>query len=312
MQSAQSSVAQTVLVTGATGLIGRALVARLLARNTRVIAFVRDERTAAERLGPNVALVTNLGALPRSTHVDAIVNLAGESIASGLWTRRRRAVLLESRLGVTHALIDLVARLDRQPRTWLNASAIGYYGAQDGDAELDERAPSGRGFQAELCRRWEEAAAAAGRYGVHVALLRFGVVLSGDGGALLPLARPVRWHVGAPLGGGRQWFSWIHRDDLLELIGALLDRGDVVGAINATAPEPVRHAELMRSIAATLDRRLLPLGIPAFALRAALGELAELFVDGQRVVPVRARELGFAFRYPTIDTALRAALPPRI
>ncbi len=302
------SAARTVLVTGATGFIGRALVPRLLARHDRVVALVRNPGKAAALLGPNVTLVTNLDTLPRDTRVDAIINLAGESIAGGLWTVRRRAVLLASRLGVTEALLALVTRLEQRPRTWLNASAIGYYGAQSSDTALDESSPPGRGFQAELCRRWEAAAAAAAEHGVAVTLLRLGVVLGSDGGALPSLARPVRLHAGVPLGSGAQWFSWIHRDDLLELIAFVLERGDMVGALNATAPNPVRHIELMRSIAAVLGRRLLPLAVPAVVLRTALGELAELFVDGQRVVPKRALELGFRFRYETLDAALRALL----
>jgi uncharacterized protein len=310
MHGEQTSAARTVLVTGATGFVGRALVPRLLAHGDRVVALVRNPGKAAALLGPNVTLVTNLDALPSTARVDAVVNLAGESIAGGLWTTRRRALLLGSRLSVTQALLDLLARLERRPRTWLNASAIGYYGAQNSDATLDEESPPGRGFQAELCQTWETLAATAAEHGAAVTLLRFGVVLGSDGGALPSLARPIRWHAGAPLGNGAQWFSWIHRDDLLELCVFLLERGDIVGALNATAPNPVRHIELMRSIAATLGRRLLPLAVPALVLRCALGELAELFVDGQRVLPKRALELGFRFRYETLDAALRALLAP--
>jgi uncharacterized protein (TIGR01777 family) len=306
MHGDPSAAARTVLVTGATGFVGRALVPQLLARGDRVVAFVRNPDKAARLLGPNVTLVTSFDALPNTARVDAIVNLAGEPIAGGLWTARRRALLLDSRLGVTHALLALLARLEPRPRTWLNASAIGFYGAQSGDTPLDETSPSGRGFQAELCRRWEAAAATAAEYGATVALLRFGVVLGSGGGALPSLARPVRWHAGVPLGNGAQWFSWIHRDDLLALIAFVLDRGDVAGALNATAPNPVRHIELLQSIAAALGRRLLPLAVPAVVLRTALGELAELFVDGQRVLPQRALELGFRFRYETIGAALHA------
>jgi uncharacterized protein (TIGR01777 family) len=308
MHGEPSSAARTVLVTGATGFVGRALVPRLLARGDRVMVLVRNPTKAATLLGPDVTLCTSLDTVPHTARIDAIVNLAGEPIAGGLWTARRRAVLLDSRLGVTHALLALLARLEPRPRTWLNASAIGYYGAQSSDAALDEASPPGRGFQAELCRRWEAAAAAATEHGATVTLLRLGVVLGNDGGALPSLARPVRWHAGVPLGNGAQWFSWIHRDDLLELIAFVLDSGAVAGALNATAPNPVRHTELMRSIAAALGRRLLPLAVPAVVLRAALGELAELFVDGQRVVPKRALELGFKFRYETIDAALHALL----
>jgi uncharacterized protein (TIGR01777 family) len=229
---------------------------------------------------------------------------------SAPWTRRRRALLRESRLGITRALVALVARLAVKPTTWINASAIGYYGARAGDEALNEKAGFGTGFQAELCREWEEAAQKAGDHGVKVATLRLGVVLGADGGALPALARPVRLYAGTVLGSGAQWFSWIHIDDLLDVFSFVLDEATLAGPLNATAPTPVRHAELMRTIAAALRRPLWRMHIPARLLRAALGELAELFVDGQRVTPDRLNALGFRFRYATIDAALAEALAP--
>ena len=302
---------KTVLVTGATGFIGRKLVYRLVGRGDGVIVHARNAAKATDLFGPHVDLVTDLASVPADTRIDAIVNLAGAAIAGAPWTRRRRALLLESRLGVTEALLALVGRLAVKPTTWINASAIGYYGARDGDGSLNEKSGAGKGFQAELCRRWEETASRAAEHGVKVALLRIGVVLGGDGGALLALARPVRMFAGAVLGTGRQWFSWIHIDDLLDLIAFVLAEGRLAGPLNATAPEPVRHEELMATMAATLRRPLWPVRVPARILRAGLGELAELFVDGQRVTPDRLLALKFRFRYATIDTALEQALAPR-
>jgi hypothetical protein len=299
-----------VLVTGATGFIGPKLVLRLLARGDHVIAYVRSAAKARALLGAAPEVVTDLAALPSTAQIDCIVNLAGASIAGGLWTARRRALLLDSRLGVTRALLALVARLDTKPRVWVNASAVGYYGARAGDAPVDESTASGDGFQAELCRRWEETAAEASRHGVNVAVLRLGVVLGRDGGALPAYARPVRLFAGVVMGSGRQWTSWIHIDDLLDLVLLVLDHGTLDGPINATAPSPVRHAELMQGIAAALRRPLWPLRVPAPLLRAALGELAELFVDGQRVLPERASKLGYRFRHPDIGGALRDLLAP--
>jgi uncharacterized protein len=247
-----------------------------------------------------------------ATRIDAIVNLAGESIAGGLWTKRRRALLLDSRLGVTEAVLELVGRLAAKPRTWVNASAIGYYGKHDGDDTLHEKCASGSGFQAELCRRWEETASRAAAFGSKVTMLRFGVILSGDGGALPALVRPVRLFAGTVMGTGRQWFSWIHIDDLLDVILFALDQETLAGPLNATAPNPVRHAELMTAIAAKLQRPLWPVRIPARLLRAGLGELAELFVDGQRVTPDRLLALKFTFRYTTIEAALEQALAPAV
>lgn len=300
--------ARHVLMTGATGFIGRKLVHRLVERGDRVSVFARNAAKAEHLFGPHTTVVTNVAALPADTRLDAIVNLAGESIAGGPWTARRRRLLLESRLGVTHALLELVERLAVKPTTWINASAIGYYGARDGDDPVHEKTAAGTGFQAELCRRWEETAARAAAHNVKVAALRLGVVLGGDGGALPALARPVRLFAGSVMGTGRQWFSWIHIDDLLEIVSFVLDQKTLAGPINATAPVPVRYTELMTTIAATLHRPLWPLKIPAPVVHTILGELAELFVAGQRVLPDRLLALDFRFRYPTIDVALAQAL----
>jgi uncharacterized protein (TIGR01777 family) len=299
---------KTVLVTGATGFIGSKLVYRLVSRGDGVIVHARNAAKAADLFGPHVDIVTDLELVPSETRIDAVINLAGEPIAGAPWTRRRRALLLESRLGVTRALLALVERLAVKPTTWINASAVGYYGARDGDEALNEKCGAGKGFQAELCRRWEETAARAAEHGVKVSALRIGVVLSGDGGALPALARPVRLLAGTLLGTGRQWFSWIHIDDLLDLISFVLAEKTLAGPVNATAPKPVRHDELMRTIASTLRRPLWPVRIPASILRFGLGELAELFVDGQRVTPDRLLALKFRFRFATLEAALEQAL----
>ena len=306
----RSAEPKTVLVTGATGFIGSKLVYRLVSRGDGVIVHARNAAKAADLFGPHVDVVTDLKLVPSETRIDAVINLAGEPIAGAPWTRRRRALLLESRVGVTRALLALVERLAVKPTTWINASAIGYYGAHDGDDALNEKCGAGKGFQAELCRRWEETAARAAEHGVKVSTLRIGVVLSGDGGALPALARPVRLFAGTLLGTGRQWFSWIHVDDLLDLISFVLAEKTLAGPINATAPNPVRHDELMTTIASTLRRPLWPVRIPASILRFGLGELAELFVDGQRVTPDRLLALKFRFRYATLGAALEQALAP--
>lgn len=310
LRAGRRATPKRVLVTGATGFIGRKLVYRLIERGDSVLVFARNAAKAADLFGPHADVVTDLAAVPATTRVDAIVNLAGESIAGGLWTKRRRALLLDSRLVVTEALLRLVGRLAVKPTTWVNASAIGYYGARDSDEMLHEKSASGEGFQAELCRRWEETALRAAALGSKVTLLRTGVVLSGDGGALPALVRPVQLFAGTLMGTGRQWFSWIHIDDLLDVILFALDQETLAGPFNATAPNPVRHAELMAAIAANLHRPLWPVRIPARLLRAGLGELAELFVDGQRVTPDRLLALKFTFRYATIDAALEQALAP--
>jgi hypothetical protein len=310
LRARQSPEPKSVLVTGATGFIGRKLVYRLVGRGDRIMVYARSPAKAADLFGPHVDVIADLEAIPADARIDAIINLAGEPIAGGPWTRRRRALLLDSRLCVTRALVALVERLAVKPTTWINASAIGYYGARVDDDSLHEKSACGNGFQAELCRRWEEAATQAAEYGVKVATLRIGVVLGGDGGALPAIARPVRLFAGTVIGTGRQWFSWIHIDDLLDVMSFVLKEATLAGPLNATAPTAVRHAELMTAIAATLRRPLWPVRIPAAFLRAGLGEVAELFVDGQRVTPDRLQALKFEFRYATIDAALEQALGP--
>jgi uncharacterized protein (TIGR01777 family) len=299
-----------VLISGATGFIGRHLARALIERGDHVIVLTRDRDKAEDLFGQHETIVTKVESLDRETRVDAIVNLAGAPLATRWWTERRKRALLASRLGVTDALVALAARLPTPPRTWINASAIGYYGVRSDDVPLHEKAAPQQIFQSELCQRWEAAATRASELGVKVALLRFGVVLGTDGGALPALARPVRLGVAAIMGGGRQWVSWIHIDDLVALLLFVLDQETLAGPVNATAPAPVRHAELMDAIAVALRVRALRIAVPECALRSSLGELAQFFVDGQRVVPERATALGFRFRYATAGAALESLFSP--
>ena len=297
---------RTVLITGATGFIGGHLVRRLLARGDAIIVLTRDAERALDRFGPHVTIITDLKALPNSSRIDAIVNLAGERILALPWTKGRRSDLLRSRLGTTRAVTDLCARLDRPPRVLLSASAIGYYGVR-GDDVLDERAAPQAIFQSQLCQQWEAAARAADDLGVRVVTLRLGLVLARDGGALPSMALPVQLGLGAVIGSGRQWVSWIHIDDVVRLIEFALGNLALRGAVNAVAPTPLSHDEFQRELARTL-RMPLWLRIPAWILRNTLGEMAQLLVDGQRVVPHRAATAGFVFQYSESGAALRQLL----
>jgi hypothetical protein len=297
-----------VLISGATGFIGRHLAYALIERGDELVVLARNREKAQDLFGPHGQIVTSLNAIDRETRIDAIVNLAGAPLAVRPWTERRKHALLASRLDVTAALVALAARLATAPRTWINASAVGYYGVRNDDAPLHEKTAPQTIFQSELCRRWEAAATRASDFGVKVAHLRMGVVLGADGGALPVLARPVRLGAAAIMGGGKQWVSWIHIDDLVALMLFVLDEQTLAGPVNATAPAPVRHAELIDAIAAALHARPLRLGVSERALRAVLGELAQFFVDGQRVVPERATALGFRFRYATAGAALENLL----
>jgi uncharacterized protein len=297
---------RAVLITGATGFIGGHLVRWLLARGDAIIVLTRDSERALDRFGPHARIITDLGSLPTSTRIDAVVNLAGEPILGQPWTQARRAALLRSRIDTTRALTQLFERLDHPPRVLVSASAIGFYGIR-GDEELDERAAPQPVFQSKLCQEWEAAAHAADFLGVRVVTLRLGLVLARDGGALPSLARPVRMGLGAILGSGHQWVSWIHIDDVVRLIEFALDQRTLRAAVNAVAPTAVAHAQFQRVLAQAL-RRPLWFRVPAWLLRRTLGEMAQLLVDGQRVTPARALAAGFVFQYAEVGAALRQLL----
>lgn len=302
--------AKRVLISGATGFIGRHLAYALIERGDEVIVLTRSREKAEDLFGPHAEIVTSLGAIDRGARIDAIVNLAGAPLAARPWTERRKRMLLGSRLAVTEALVALAGRLATPPRTWINASAVGYYGVRNDDVPLHEKTAPQAIFQSELCRRWEAAARRASDFGVKVALLRIGVVLGRDGGALPALARPARLGVTAIMGSGKQWVSWIHIEDLIALMSFVLDEETLAGPVNATAPAPVRSAELMDAIATALHAQPRRIRIPERVLRIGLRELAQFFVDGQRVVPERATALGFRFRYATAGAALENLLMP--
>jgi len=301
-----SSKARTVLISGATGFIGGHLVRHLVMRGDKVIVLTRNPDIALDRFGPHVRILTSLEQLEDSTRIDVIVNLAGAPILGLPWTRTRRRTLLASRLETTRALTSLMGRLTSPVRVFVSASAVGFYGI--GAAELlDERSrPSGI-FQSQLCQDWEAAARAAVRLGARLVRMRIGMVLGRDAGALPRLSRPVRLGLGAVLGGGAQWLSWIHVEDLVRLVEFAMDTPRVSGALNAVAPEPVTQRQFQHALARQMRRPLL-LRVPAWLLRAALGEMAQLLVDGQRVVPMRAMTLGFEFRHRRIEAALRDLL----
>ncbi len=293
---------QSILVTGATGLIGRRLVAALVGAGHEVTALTRNRATAADLPAP-IRIVTDLSQIADDTRIDAIVNLAGEPISDGLWTPAKRRRIVRSRLDVTRAVVGLIARLDRRPEVLVSGSAIGWYGLR-GDEVLDETADGVACFSRTICRRWEQAAMRAEGLGVRVVRLRIGIVLAIDGGALSRMLTPFEFGLGGPFGAGRHWMSWIHLDDLVAMIAHAIATRGLAGAVNGTAPEPVRNADFARALGRALHRPAL-LPAPAAPLRLALGAFAdELLLKGQRVVPTAALASGFAFAYPSLDEAL--------
>lgn len=297
---------QAVLITGATGFIGTRLVAALVAAGHDVTVLTRDA-ASARHLATPLRIVTDLAALPDSFACDLAINLAGEPIAGGRWTARRRARILESRIDTTRALGTLFDRLERRPAVVVSGSAIGFYGTSAGTT-IDEGVGRGTGFAAEVCARWEAEALRLAGPNTRVVLLRTGIVLGSSGGMLGQLLPLFEFGLGGPIGSGRQIVSWIHRDDLARLIVTAAADPDIAGPLNAVAPNPVPQRAFARAIGAALHRpALLPL--PAAPLRLALGDLAdELMLGGQKVLPVKAIFHGFRFRYPRIEGALGAIL----
>jgi uncharacterized protein (TIGR01777 family) len=304
---------RSVLVTGATGFVGRELVRALLADGHVVIALTRQAQQAARSFEGRVRCIGSMDELEETAQVDVVVNLAGARILGPRWSAKREALLRRSRIGLTGRVVDWIARARHKPFLFLSASAIGYYGIQQiGDAApLDESAPPQPIFMSDLCREWEEAAGAAAQYGVQVECMRFGLVL-GKGGALPMMLLPIRLGIGGKLGSGRQWLSWIHVDDVVGGIAhrwqqALRtgERAGEPGASNFTAPECLSQAAFSRT-AARIWHRPAFVPTPGWPMRLALGEQADLLLEGQRVVPARLERDGFVFRYPTLAAALQS------
>jgi uncharacterized protein len=294
-----------VLVSGASGLVGGALVATLAARGDVVVPLLR--RSAAS--GVYWDAKSGRFDAAAAEGFDAAVHLAGESIAAGRWSEQRRAAIRDSRVAGTRFLAEHLAALERPPKTLVCASAVGFYG-DAGEAECTEATPPGRGFLAAVCRDWEAASEPAAARGIRVVSLRIGLVLAAEGG-FLPRMLPVfKLGLGARLGNGRQWMSWITLADLLRVIERALADDTMRGPVNAVAPEPVRNAAFTAALAGAL-RRPAYWTVPAFVLRATLGEMAdEMLLAGAQVIPAKLREAGFRFEHPRLDAALDGLVNP--
>ncbi len=298
-----------VIVTGGTGFIGRALVASLLSKGAEVAVLTRGDtrRVPAGAEGVVWGGEADAGWRKVFEGADAVVHLAGESIAARRWSPEQKKRIRDSRVLVTRTLVDAMAHCRQKPRVLVSSSAVGYYGPR-GDEAVDEADEPGGDFLSEVCVAWEQEAARAAELGVRVVFLRNGLVLEKDGGALPRMLLPFRFFVGGPVGTGRQWMSWIHREDVVRLIHFLIEQETVEGPVNAVAPNPVTNREFSRIVGRVMGRPAL-FPVPAFALRLVFGEMAEaLLLTGQRVVPTRAREAGFRFKYPELEPALKAVL----
>ncbi|MFZ5591460.1 MAG: TIGR01777 family oxidoreductase [Bacillota bacterium] len=300
------------VIAGGSGLIGRAIIPYLLAQNWQVTVLTRSQRPSLPA-GASYALwpgSSGQGSLTWARVLEgasALINLAGASIAGRRWSEQYKQVILESRIQSTRRLVDAIASLPagQRPRVLINASATGYYGSR-GDEELTENSPPGSDFLSQVCQAWEQEALRAAEYGTRVMLLRTGLVLAKDGGALPRLLLPFHLYVGGRTGSGRQWMSWIHIQDLVRLIYFLLCHPQASGPFNAVAPRPVTNAEFCR-IAARVLKKPAWLPQPEFVLRLLLGEMADsLLLASQRALPERPLTEGFVFAYPDLTQALQA------
>jgi uncharacterized protein (TIGR01777 family) len=303
-----------IVLAGGTGFLGSPLAETYAEDGHEVLVLSRSlaPGDARHESGTGVPGITRIGWTPDGSvgpwarvieDADAVINLAGESIGGKRWVPQRKAELRDSRILPTRSLAAAIAGASSPPRVFVSASAVGYYGAS-GDEPKTEASPAGSDFLAHLCEDWEQEAQRAARDGVRRAIIRTGIVLERSGGALTDMMRPYRFFAGGPLGSGRQWMSWIHRLDWIEMVRWIVLTEDASGAVNLTAPHPVTNREFSRALGRGLKRPAL-IPAPKLALKLVLGEFADYIVTGQRVIPARAQALGYHFRYPELDIAFR-------
>ena len=297
------------LITGGTGFIGRRLVQQLLDEGHDVVVLSRQPAHDVRLLlSTRVKPVTSLAAINPATCFDAVINLAGEGILDKRWSPARKKVLLDSRIGVTAELVDLIERMENKPDCLISASAVGFYGVAHGSGEvLDESAAVGNDFAATLCNRWEQAARRVESVGVRTCIVRIGVVLHPDGGALQKMLPAFRLGLGGPIGDGQQIVPWIHMDDMLGILRYLVTHQEATGVYNAVAPEVLNNKAFSQALGRAV-RRPAVIPMPRYALELLLGEAAQLLTEGSAVIPERLREAGFSFAYPDINEALASLL----
>lgn len=297
-----------IILIGATGFIGQQLVKQLTSKKHH-LTIVSRNKSKAEKIFPNHRdFAVWDGRDPKAlTDIingsDAVINLAGESIAGGRWTDKRKQQILSSRIQSTQAVVNAINEADKKPKVLIQPSAVGYYGA-DNTRTFDENANAGKGFLADVTVQWEQAAKDLDK-SVRLVFLRTGVVLDRNGGALPQMVMPFKYGIGGHIGSGNQWFSWIHIDDEVRAIEFLLENEKTSGAYNLTAPEPVTMKMFAKSIGKTLKRPSW-LHVPAFAIKLLMGQMGEeMILSGQRVIPKKLQDEGFDFRYKQVDDALR-------
>jgi uncharacterized protein (TIGR01777 family) len=300
-----------IIITGGTGLIGRPLSQALVAAGHEVVVLTRNPQKV-KNMPAGVRLQTwdgetaaGWGELADGAH--AIVNLAGEGIADGRWSSARKQAIRQSRVNAGKAVMAAIQAATVKPKVLIQASAVGYYGAETGDALVSEQDSPGADFLSKVCFDWELSTAAVSRLGVRRAVIRTGIVLSNEGGAFPKLVMPFKFFAGGPLGNGKQWMPWIHWEDEVRAIQFLIDNEQAEGVFNLAAPNPVRNNEMAKAIGEVKGRPAF-MPAPGFAINMVFGEMGTVVLDGQRAVPTQLQQLGFEFKYSTIEAALRNLL----
>jgi len=301
-----------ILITGGTGFIGRSLSSALLADGHAVTILSRYPNKVESLFNGKIRQLNSLSHLSDHDHFDAIINFSGAPIFANRWTDERKAVLMDSRIDTTKHILAFIDRAITKPSVLLSGSAVGFYGDQ-GDSELIESATvsNPEDFGHELCVAWEKTAEQAKEHGVRVCLLRTGLVLGKNGGFLQQMLTPFKLGFGGKLGSGKQWMSWIHMNDYVAICKKLLENDTLEGIFNMTAPNPVTNGEFTRTLAKLLNRPAF-LSVPAWALQLMYGEMSQLLLGSQRVIPKHVLESGFQFSYPELEPALEDVLQKRI
>jgi len=306
-----------ILMTGATGLVGTALVKKLTAEGHSIYRLTRAESPKSSAKEPGVFDLRwnpSSGEIGESgdssslqvTAMDAVINLAGAPVVGGRWTKERKALLRSSRVDTTRGLVSAISKMEKKPRVLISASAIGYYGNR-GEELVTEKSAPGTDFLAELAKEWENEAVKAEKFGVRVVLLRFGIILAKHGGALPKMMLPFKFGLGGKLGSGRQWTSWIALQDVVAIVQEALRNDSWKGPINLVAPQAARNSDFTKSLAEVLHRPAI-FTVPAFVLRVAMGEMAETLLGGVRVAPQVLEQNGYRFLHANLDEALKAIL----
>lgn len=290
-----------ILITGGAGFIGTPLTKELRSAGHDVIITTRRKSDSKDTIRWSLPDLIPPDVI---SEIDAVINLAGEPIAPKRWTEERKKLILSSRIDTTRALVESIKNSDKNPKVFISASAIGYYGPRD-EKPVNEYTSPSLGYLASVCLQWEAEAQKAEDLGLRVVRVRIGGVLDADGGLLAQMVGPFKFFAGGPIGDGKQWFSWIHRDDMIGIIKYAIENDSVSGPVNVTAPNPVTNKEFSKALGKALHRPS-SVTVPAFAVKLALGELSSIILTGQRVIPEKILEAGYEFKYPEVNEALKA------